>query len=187
MGLPRLVGDDLGSGGGRVLAAPVRRRLRGPRASDRRRMPRAAAPPARRWKRGCGRPGRRSRLGRRARARSESWSAPGRGLESDPAASQLESGPESSGVYARFEASGGGEDAGRPRPEGRAGAGASGPRRASSRRPGTAAGPRPGSSPGSTLRGVAAAAADLLDEASLRDHYAVATEGGEEAPLPLGS
>ena len=28
-------------------------------------------------------------------------------------------------------------------------------------------------------------AAGLLDEASLRDHYAVAVEGGEETPLPL--
>ena len=32
----------------------------------------------------------------------------------------------------------------------------------------------------------AAAAADLLDARRLRDHYAVATEGGEETPLPLG-
>ncbi len=31
------------------------------------------------------------------------------------------------------------------------------------------------------------AAAALLTADSLRDHYAVATEGGEEAPLPLGS
>jgi hypothetical protein len=38
---------------------------------------------------------------------------------------------------------------------------------------------------GPTTAGVRAAAG-LLDEASLRDHYAVAVEGGEEYPLPLG-
>ncbi len=39
---------------------------------------------------------------------------------------------------------------------------------------------------GATPAGVRAAAG-LLNEADLRDHYAVATEGGEEIPLPLGS
>ena len=37
---------------------------------------------------------------------------------------------------------------------------------------------------GATLSGVRAAAG-LLDAADLRDHYAVATEGGKETPLPL--
>ena len=39
---------------------------------------------------------------------------------------------------------------------------------------------------GATAAGVGAAAR-LLNAADLRDHYAVATEGGEEIPLPLGS
>jgi hypothetical protein len=39
---------------------------------------------------------------------------------------------------------------------------------------------------GATAVGVRAAAG-LLNAADLRDHYAVATEGGEETPLPLGS
>jgi hypothetical protein len=38
---------------------------------------------------------------------------------------------------------------------------------------------------GATAAGVRAAAS-LLNTADLRDHYAVATEGGEEFPLPLG-
>jgi hypothetical protein len=39
---------------------------------------------------------------------------------------------------------------------------------------------------GATRRGVAAAAR-LLDAADLRDHYAVAVEGGQETPLPIGA
>jgi hypothetical protein len=39
---------------------------------------------------------------------------------------------------------------------------------------------------GTTAAGVRAAAS-LLNGSDLRDHYAVATEGGEEFPLPLGS
>ena len=106
-------------------------------------------------------------------------------IESDSAASQLESGPEGSGVYARFEASGDGVAL--------VGLDQSGEE---ARRFGPAAGlvaaTRHGGAPptwivtGVNMRGVTAAA-DLLDEPSLRDHYAVATEGGEEAPLPLGS
>jgi hypothetical protein len=106
-------------------------------------------------------------------------------IESDPAASQLESGPESSGVYARFEASGDGEAL--------VGLDQSGEE---ARRFGPAAGlvaaTRHGGAPptwivtGVNIRGVTAAA-DLLDESALRDHYAVAIEGGEGAPLPLGS
>ena len=106
-------------------------------------------------------------------------------LRSDPAAGRLEDGPESSGVFARFARSGGGEalvgldekgDPGR-----RFGAAA-----------GLVAATRQGGGPptwivtGADEAGVAAAAR-LLDEASLRDHYAVAIEGGEETPLPLGS
>jgi hypothetical protein len=37
---------------------------------------------------------------------------------------------------------------------------------------------------GASATGVLAAA-KLLDEDDLRDHYAVAVEGGEEAPLPV--
>jgi hypothetical protein len=106
-------------------------------------------------------------------------------IESDSAASQLESGPEGSGVYARFEASGDGEAL--------VGLDQSGEE---ARRFGPAAGlvaaTRRGGAPptwivtGVNMMGVTAAA-DLLDKSSLRDHYAVATEGGERAPLPLGS
>jgi hypothetical protein len=39
---------------------------------------------------------------------------------------------------------------------------------------------------GSTPRGVDAAA-QLLDAADLRDRYAVAVEGGQEARLPIGT
>ncbi len=106
-------------------------------------------------------------------------------LRSDPAAAQLEAGPQGSGVFARFEAKGDGEvlvgldQAGDPR-------GSFGPDA------GLVAATRRGGAPptwlvtGARASGVEAAAG-LLDAASLRDHYAVATEGGEVTPLPLGS
>ena len=106
-------------------------------------------------------------------------------LESDAAASLLESGPGGSGVYARFEATGGGQalvgldrrgDAARR-------FGPSAGLLAATRRGG---GPPTWIVTGARAKGVAAAAR-LLDVASLRDHYAVATEGGAESPLPVGS
>jgi hypothetical protein len=107
-------------------------------------------------------------------------------LRADPAAGQLEEGPDSSGVFARFEPAGGGEELvgldEKGDPARRFGAAA-----------GLVAATRRGGGPptwivtGAGESGVEAAAR-LLDEASLRDHYAVATEGGAQTtPLPLGS
>ena len=188
VGLPRLVGGDLDSGGRRVLAAAVRGWIRGARSTRPSSNAGAAAKNrARRWKRGCGTRARRSTSRREDDRHSpiRVLVGPWARIESDSAASQLESGPEVSGVYARFEASGDGEDL--------VGLDQSGEE---ARRFGPAAGlvaaTRHGGAPptwivtGVNMRGVTAAA-DLLDESSLRDHYAVATEGGEEAPLPLGS
>lgn len=105
-------------------------------------------------------------------------------LRDDPAAAQIEAGPQQSGVFAEFSPrSAGFELVGLD--EGgvetrRFGPGA-----------GLVAATRRYDSPplwivsGTTATGVAAAAA-LLDAAALRDHYAVATEGGAPVPLPLG-
>src|SRR3954451_14019280 len=103
-------------------------------------------------------------------------------VRQDPAAAQIESGPQASGVFADFRpASGGyaleglGEDG---KPARMFGADA-----------GLVAATRRYDAPpvwvvtGSALAGVGAAAR-LLDAADLRDHYAVAVEGGEETPLP---
>lgn len=101
----------------------------------------------------------------------------------DPAVAQIEAGPQASGVFADFLAGGGeyslqglGED-GRP-----------------SRTFGTDAGlvaatrrydgPPVWVVSGTSVAGVGKAAG-LLDAADLRDHYAVAIEGGKETPLPL--
>jgi Domain of unknown function (DUF4430) len=106
-------------------------------------------------------------------------------LRSDPAAAQLEAGPESSGVFARFEERGGRTALVGLDEEGDVA-------RRLGRSAGLVAATRRGGAPptwvvtGADPAGVAAAAR-LLGEASLRDHYAVATEGGEESPLPLGS
>ena len=109
---------------------------------------------------------------------------PWRRLRADPAAAQLERGPQASGVYAdfvptptgSFELRGLDEDGGVARVFG-AGAGL------------VAATRRYGAPPvwlvtGATARGVRAAAG-LLDAADLRDHYAVAIEGGAPTPLPV--
>jgi hypothetical protein len=120
-------------------------------------------------------------------------------LRADPAAAQLEEGPQASGVYAEFAPA---RRSGAPFPPmGRE-------RRTESfelrgldeggevtRRFGPGAGivaaTRRGEAPpvwlvsGVTARG-ALAAAGLLDAADLRDRYAVATEGGRDMPLPLG-
>jgi len=101
----------------------------------------------------------------------------------DPAAAQIERGPQTSGVFAGFRPGGGSyvlqglaEDGGVARTFG-AGAGL------------VAAIRRYEAPPvwvvsGATSAGVGAAA-DLLDAANLRDHYAVAVDGGEETTLPV--
>lgn len=101
-------------------------------------------------------------------------------LRGDPAAAQLERGPQASGVYAEFSGSlrllglDQNGDAAR-----RFGPGA-----------GLVAATRRYEAPpvwlvtGTTMRGVRAAA-DLLDAADLRDHYAVASEAGQQTPLPI--
>jgi hypothetical protein len=109
-----------------------------------------------------------------------SWGA----LRSDPTAAQLEGGPADSGVYAKFERARGG----RYRligldPDGDAarrfatGAGLV----AATRR---LEGPPVWVVTGATRAGVRAAAS-LLDAEDLRDHYAVANEGGAAVSLPV--
>ena len=105
-------------------------------------------------------------------------------LRSDPAAAQLEHGPQTSGVFADFASGGGGgfslhglDEAGEPARD-------FGPEA------GLVAATRRYEAPpvwlvsSATVAGVQAAAG-LLDSADLRDHYAVATEGGKETPLPI--
>jgi Domain of unknown function (DUF4430) len=101
----------------------------------------------------------------------------------DPAAAQIEEGPQASGVFADFARRGGGFEL--------TGLGEDGkPARTFGPGAGLVAATRRYEAPptwvvtGATLSGVRAAAA-LLNPADLRDHYAVATEGGEETPLPL--
>ena len=104
-------------------------------------------------------------------------------LRSDPAAAQIEKGPQTSGVFADFQAGpdgyslqGLGEDGRVARTFG-ADAGL------------VAATRRYDAPPVWVITGTGAAgvnaAAGMLDAADLRDRYAVAVEGGEEAPLPL--
>jgi hypothetical protein len=104
-------------------------------------------------------------------------------LRQDPAAAQIEDGPQASGVFADFN----------PDPGGYAleGLGEDG-------KPGRSFGPGAGlvaatrryeAPPVWVVTGTGSvgvrAAADLLGAAGLRDHYAVAVEGGEETPLPV--
>ena len=106
-------------------------------------------------------------------------------LHSDPAAALVEKGPAESGVYAKFEAAGGGwklvglDEGGSAAKTFGAGAGLV----AATRR---YEGPPVWVVTGATGAGVRAAAG-LLDAADLRDHYAVATEAGTATPLPLRS
>jgi Domain of unknown function (DUF4430) len=104
-------------------------------------------------------------------------------LRQDPAAAQIEDGPQASGVFADFG----------PAAAGYAleGLGEDGkPARAFGAEAGLVAATRRYEAPpvwlvtGSSLAGVGAAAR-LLDAADLRDHYAVAVEAGEETPLPV--
>ncbi len=104
-------------------------------------------------------------------------------LQDDPAAAQIEQGPQVSGVFADFARPDGGyelqgfDEAGDP-------ARAFGPDA------GLVAATRRFEAPpvwlvtGATAAG-ALAAAGLLDAANLRDHYAVVIEGGRETPLPV--
>ncbi|MDX6610113.1 MAG: hypothetical protein QOF85_2038 [Solirubrobacterales bacterium] len=104
-------------------------------------------------------------------------------VRQDLAAGQIEDGPQASGVFADFRREGGGyrliglDEAG----DGARGFGA---------RAGLVAATRRYEAPpvwvvtGGTVAGVRAAA-ELLDTADLRDHYAVAVEAGEETALPL--
>ncbi|HEX3324829.1 MAG TPA: DUF4430 domain-containing protein [Solirubrobacterales bacterium] len=101
----------------------------------------------------------------------------------DPAAAQIEDGPQASGVFAGF----------RPAPGGYVLQGLSEdgkPGRTFGADAGLVAATRRYEAPpvwvvsGTSAAGVSAAAG-LLDPADLRDHYAVAVEGGGEAPLPL--
>src|SRR6185295_2911846 len=100
----------------------------------------------------------------------------------DPAAAQIDRGPQVSGVFAEFRARGadyslvGLDEDGRPSRTFGANAGL------------VAATRRYEAAPTWVVTGAGAAAvgaaAGLLDVADLTDHYAVAVEGGEETPLP---
>jgi Domain of unknown function (DUF4430) len=104
-------------------------------------------------------------------------------LRDDPAAAQLEQGPQVSGVFANFTQRGGSyqlqglDESGEPARDFGPGAGL------------VAATRRFDSPPVWLVSGATAAAvlaaAGFLDAAHLRDHYAVATEGGRETPLPV--
>jgi hypothetical protein len=106
-------------------------------------------------------------------------------LRDDPAAAQIEAGPQVSGVFARFVRGRGGfellglDEAGEAV-------------RSFGPAAGILAATRRYDAPpvwlvsGATMRGTRAAAG-LLDAAHLRDHYAVATEGSQETPLPVGT
>lgn len=104
-------------------------------------------------------------------------------VRSDPAAAQVERGPQTSGVFADFHRKGrryrltGLDEAGDPAVDFGADSGLV----AATRR---YEDPPVWMVTGTTRAGVRAAAG-LLDAGDLRDHYAVAVEGGEETPLPL--
>jgi Domain of unknown function (DUF4430) len=110
------------------------------------------------------------------------WAA----VREDAAAAQLEEGPQVSGVFADFAL----VAAGAYRLEGLDEGG--GEARAFGRGAGLVAATRRYEAPpvwvvtGATQSGVTAAAR-LLDAADLRDHYAVAIEGGKATPLPIGA
>jgi Domain of unknown function (DUF4430) len=104
-------------------------------------------------------------------------------LRSDPAAAQIERGPQTSGVFAEFRREagafrlGGLDEAGDAAADFGPGAGL------------VAATRRYEEPPVWVVTGTAAAgvraAAGLLDAGNLRDRYAVAVDGGKETPLPL--
>jgi hypothetical protein len=104
-------------------------------------------------------------------------------LRHDPAAAQIEGGPQTSGVFADFRSGRDGYSLQGLDEDGK-------PGRSFGADAGLVAATRRYSSPplwvvsGTSAAGVEAAAG-LLGPADLRDHYAVAVEGGEETPLPL--
>jgi hypothetical protein len=105
-------------------------------------------------------------------------------LRDDPAAAQLEEGPQASGVFADFVPRGTGEYRLVGLDEGGGGAHRFGPGAglvAATRR---YDGPPVWIVTGSGTAGVEAAFR-LLDATDLRDHYAVAVEGGNKTPLPI--
>ncbi len=119
-------------------------------------------------------------------------------LRADPAAAQLERGPQLSGVYAKFTPAPAPPDTRSRLPWGTKLPGSAelvdSMRRRAARRFGPGVGlvaaTRRFDAPpvwlvtGATARGVRAAA-DLLDAPDLRDRYAVATEAGRQTPLPV--
>jgi hypothetical protein len=127
-------------------------------------------------------------------------------VREDPAAAQIEAGPQQSGVFAQFAlaprrrraenvhiSDGIGPSAAVGRVYGLRGLDEGGKEaRAFGLGAGLVAATRRYGAPpvwvltGPTRRGVAAAAR-LLDARDLRDHYAVAVEGGRETPLPIGA
>jgi len=104
-------------------------------------------------------------------------------LREDAAAAQVEDGPQASGVFADFAQRGGGLQL-QGLDEGGEAARGFGPGAGL-----VAATRRYDAPPTWVVTGVdragVRAAAGLLDPNDLRDHYAVATEGGEETPLPM--
>jgi hypothetical protein len=104
-------------------------------------------------------------------------------VRSDPAAAQVEHGPQTSGVFADFHREGGRyrltglDEAGDPVVDFGTDSGLVAATRRYEEPPAWVV-------TGTTEAGVRAAAG-LLDAGDLRDHYAVAVEGGEETPLPL--
>ncbi len=104
-------------------------------------------------------------------------------VRADPAAAEIDAGPQVSGVFAEF-----GREGNRYRLRGLAEDGD--PQRSFGAAAGLIAATRRGEAPptwvitGTDSSGTDSAAA-LLNGADLRDHYAVATEGAKETPLPL--
>jgi hypothetical protein len=104
-------------------------------------------------------------------------------VREDPAAASIEAGPQASGIFAELQQNGAGFRL--------VGLGVDGkPARAFGPRAGLVAATRHYDAPPTwVVTGVdeagVRAAAGLLDVADLRDHYAVATEGGQETPLPI--
>jgi hypothetical protein len=104
-------------------------------------------------------------------------------VRQDPAAAQVEDGPQTSGVFAGFKPQGGGYALQGLGEDGK-------PTRVFGADAGLVAATRRYNAPptwivsGADAAGVMTAAG-LLDAADLHDHYAVAVEGGEETPLPL--
>ena len=104
-------------------------------------------------------------------------------VRQDPAAAQIEKGPQTSGVFAGFQGGGNEYELQGLDEDGTVG-------RTFGEGAGLVAATRRYDAPpvwvvsGTSASGVESAAG-LLDPADLRDHYAVAIEGGKETPLPL--